>query len=110
NGRPRAQSLTKMCICLEKTLMARKRPHLQHLRSDKDLVTTYEATRAGFVSLALEKNRRATPFIEQARALKVAAGNAARSADLIRMKKIRPALLTASGVSDKAANHLREKD
>ena len=90
--------------------MPRKPPYLQHLRSEKDLVTTYEATRAGFVSLALEKNRRATPFIEQARALKVAAGKAAAPADLIRMKKIRPAVLTAAGVSDKAANHLRAKD
>lgn len=90
--------------------MPKKRQHLQHLTSDKDLVTSYEATRAGFVSLALEKNRRATPFIEQARALKIAASKAASAADLIKMKKIRPALLTASGVSDKAANHLRPKD
>jgi len=90
--------------------MPRKRPHLQHLRSDKDLVTSYEATRAGFVSLALEKNRRATPFIEQARALKIAASRAVAPTDLIRMKKIRLALLTAAGVSDKAANHLRPKD
>src|SRR5437016_11798384 len=90
--------------------MARKRPYLQHLKSDKDLVTTYEATRAGFVSLALEKNRRATPFVEQARALKAAASKAVAPADLIKMKKIRPALLTAAGVSDKAANHLRPGD
>ena len=90
--------------------MARKRPHLQHLKSDKDLDTTYEATRAGFVSLALEKSRRATPFVEQARALKVAASKAVAPADLIKMKKIRPALLTAAGVSDKAANHLRPGD
>lgn len=90
--------------------MPRKRPHLRHLRSDTELVTSYEATRAGFVSLALEKNRRATPFIEQARALKVAANRAAAPADLIKMKKIRLALLTAAGVSDKAAKHLRPKD
>ncbi len=38
----------------------------KHLSGSTDLVTTYEETRAGFVSLALEKNRRATPFIEQA--------------------------------------------
>ena len=34
-----------------------------HLQSSDDLVTTYEATRAGFVALALEKNRRATPYV-----------------------------------------------
>jgi len=34
-----------------------------HLQSSDDLITTYAATRAGFVALALEKNRRATPYI-----------------------------------------------
>lgn len=34
-----------------------------HLSSIDDLVTPYEAVRAGFVALALEKNRRATPFV-----------------------------------------------
>jgi len=65
-----------------------KKVYLQHLASSKDLETTYEAIRAGFVALALEKNRRATPFVAQARALKV----------------------TAAGVSDKAANHLQDSD
>lgn len=90
--------------------MPRKRPHLQHLRSEKNLVTSYEATRAGFVSLALEKNRRATPFIEQARALKAVASEATSASDLIRIKRIRSALLTAAGVSDKAAKHLRAQE
>src|SRR6266581_4854423 len=49
------------------------KPYRQHLRSSSDLETTYEAVRAGFVVLALEKNRRATPFVAQARALKTAA-------------------------------------
>ena len=52
------------------------KPHLLHLKSSKSLETTYEAVRAGFVALALEKNRRATPFVAQARALKVAAAKA----------------------------------
>src|SRR5438309_6032524 len=90
--------------------MPKKRAHLQHLRSDKDLVTTYEATRAGFVALALEKNRRATPFVEQARALKVAASSAASPADLVKIEEIQSALLTAAGISDKAAGHLRPED
>jgi hypothetical protein len=37
-----------------------------HLKSSDDIVTTYEATRAGFVALALEKNRRATPYVAEA--------------------------------------------
>jgi hypothetical protein len=90
--------------------MAKLEPYRLHLRSSDDLVTTYEATRAGFVSLALEKNRRATPFVEQACALKVAASGAARPADLVGLEGIHSALLTAAGVSDKAAKHLRPED
>ncbi len=49
------------------------KPYLQHLHTFQDLQTAYEAIRAGFVSLALEKNRKATPFVAEARALKSAA-------------------------------------
>jgi hypothetical protein len=55
------------------------KPYQQHLKSSKSLETTYEAVRAGFVALALEKNRRATPFVAQARALKAAAGKSSRA-------------------------------
>jgi hypothetical protein len=47
------------------------RPYLQHLTSSKDLETTYEAVRAGFVAQALEKNRQATPYVEEARATEI---------------------------------------
>jgi hypothetical protein len=99
-----------MRLHLEKDLMARKKPWLQHLKSSDDLITTYEAVRAGFVALALEKNRRATPFVAQARALKASASNARTPADLIKIEDIQPALLAAAGVSDKAANHLQPAD
>ena len=86
------------------------KPYLQHLKSSKDLETTYEAIRAGFVSLALEKNRQAKPYIEEARALKVAASIASRPSDLLNIPEIQSGLLTAAGVSDKAANHLLAQD
>ena len=41
-----------------------------HLTSSKDLETTYESVRAGFVAQALEKNKRATPMVLEAKALK----------------------------------------
>jgi hypothetical protein len=41
-----------------------------HLNTGFDLVTAYEKTRSGFVALAIERNRRATPLIDQARVLK----------------------------------------
>lgn len=90
--------------------MPKPKPYRLHLRSADDLVTGYEATRAGFIELALEKNRRATPFIEQARALKVAASDVTRPSELAGIEGIQLALLTAAGVSDKAAKYLRPED
>jgi hypothetical protein len=86
------------------------KPYLQHLKSSKSLETSYEAIRAGFVALALEKNRRATPFVAQARALKASASKAKSATELLHIPEILPALLTAAGVSDKAANHLQDSD
>ena len=80
-------------------------PYLRHLSTSADLVTAPEEIRAGFVALALEKSRRATPFIEQARALKVSAMSAKCPNDLLEIEGIQPALLTASGFSGKAIKH-----
>ena len=86
------------------------KPYQQHLKSSKSLETTYEEVRAGFVALALEKNRRATPHVAEARVLKVAAGKARMPADLLKISEIQSGLLTAAGVSDKATNHLQDSD
>src|SRR5277367_2656184 len=67
-----------------KKLKRMAKPYLQHLKSSEELKTTYEAIRAGFIALALEKNRRATPFVAEARALKVAATKAKSPRDLLK--------------------------
>jgi len=90
--------------------MTATRPYLQHLTSSEDLITNYQATRSGFVALALEKNRRATPFIEQARTLKLFASQAKNPTDLINILDIQPALITAAGISDKAIKYLENQD
>lgn len=90
--------------------MGKNKPYRQHLKSWKDLVTPYEATRAGFVALALERSRRSTPFVEQARALKASASQAKTPKDLMRISGIQTALLTAAGVSDKATGHMQKED
>lgn len=95
-----------MCLRVEEESL----PYHRHLRSADDLVTPYEQTRAGFVALALERNRRATPFVEEARALKIAASKANAAKDLKKIQTIQIALLTAAGVSDKAAEHLQPQD
>jgi hypothetical protein len=78
-------------------------PFKSHLKSSQDLVTSYKATRAGFVALALEKNRRSTPYIAEARALQRAASMAKKPVDLLKIRGIKSGLLTAAGISDKAS-------
>lgn len=90
--------------------MPAKPPYHRHLGSSADLETTYESTRAGFVTLALEKNHRATPFVAEARALQEAVSHAAIPADLLKINGIENGLLTAAGVSDKATTHLQPED
>lgn len=85
-------------------------PYQHHLQSSDDLVTTYAATRAGFVALALEKNRRATPYVAEARALQAAASSAQTPLDLLKIAGIESGLLTAAGLSDKARSHLTAQD
>ncbi|MYC75389.1 restriction endonuclease [Candidatus Poribacteria bacterium] len=84
--------------------------YLRHLSTNADLVTAAEEIRSGFVALALERNRQATPFVEQARALKVSAMSAKRPRDLLEIEGIRTALLAAAGFSDKATKQTEKKD
>lgn len=81
-------------------------PYKTHLSSKTDLITSHAETRSGFLLLALEKNRQATPFIDQARALKSIASELSKSSDLLTLPKIQTTLVTASGISDKAAKHI----
>ena len=74
-------------------------PFKNHLKSYEDLITLYEETRAGFIALALEKNRTATPFVEEAKALKVFASRAKTPKELLGISEIQDSLLTA-GRSD----------
>ena len=85
-------------------------PYQLHLKGANDLVTTYEATRAGFISLALEKNRQSTPSIEEARTLHASASKATFPSDLAQMPELEAALLTAAGMSDKAIPHLQPEN
>lgn len=91
--------------------MAKKRkPFRRHLKTVQDLITTPENTRAGFIALALERNHRASPYVAEGRDLKVNAGQVSKPLQLRNMDRIQAALLTAAGVSDKAARHFLEED
>jgi len=88
--------------------MQSNKPYRAHLNSSNDLVTTHEEIRAGFVALALERNREATPFIAEARALKALASRVSTPAQLLTIQEIRLPLLTAARVSDKAKSHMEQ--
>jgi len=75
------------------------KPYLFHLKSAAALETTNEGVHAGFAALALERNRRATPYVEQARALKYAALQARYPTELLEMPDIQAALVPVSGVN-----------
>lgn len=90
--------------------MAKKVKKTYQISKATDLVTSREQTRAGFISLALEKNYLAIPFVEEAKALKALASKVKRPNDLLKEKDLRVGLLTASGLSDKSLNYLTEED
>jgi type II restriction enzyme len=90
--------------------MAKKIELHSIVKSAKDLVTSREKTRAGFIALALEKNYLAIPYIEEAKALKALSNKVRKPLDLLDVKDLRVGLLTASGLSDKSLNYLSKKD
>ncbi|MBI4535308.1 MAG: restriction endonuclease, partial [Ignavibacteriae bacterium] len=69
-----------------------------------------EKTRAGFISLALEKNYLAVPYVEEAKALKSLAGRVSKPKDLLGVNDLRVGLLTASGLSEKSLKYLTDED
>ncbi len=79
-----------------------------HISKAKDLVTTYSETRAGFISIALEKNRQATPYVEEARILQRRIKITKTPNDLLKIPDIRNGLVAAAGISEKATKHLKE--
>ena len=85
-------------------------PYNEHIEKWEDLVTTQEATRKGFIAIAFEKNIKGTPFIEEAKSLKILATKAKKPKDLLTLTTIYPSLLTASGLSEKALGHLSDTD
>lgn len=90
--------------------MAKKIKPNSIIQKASDLVTPREKTRSGFITLALEKNYLAVPYVEEAKALKALANKVKRPVDLLRAQNLRVGLLTASGLSDKSLNYLTEED
>lgn len=80
------------------------------ITSADSLVTTHEQTRAGFLSIALEKNKVGDPYVKNALAFKAMVAHAQSPDEFLAMPQIRPFLLTASGLSDKSMQYLTTAD
>lgn len=80
------------------------------IKSSNDLVTKKEDTRKGFINFAFEKSKRAIPYVEQAKILKLEANKAKYPIELLNIHSIRSALLSASGLSDKSMKYFSEND
>lgn len=91
-----------MCVYMAKKIKA--------ALSVDDLLTSREETRAGFVSMALEKNLMAAPYVAEASALKELASQVDSPRKLLELKGLRKGLLAASGLSNKALKFLNEDD
>ena len=76
----------------------------------EDLITSREQTRSGFIEAGLEKNRKALPYIEDAKTLKSYALRAKTPLELLNMPNIYKGLLTASGLSDKSLKYFSDID
>ena len=80
------------------------------IKKAEDLVTTHEQTRAGFISIALEKNHIGDPYVKNARAFKSMVAGTTKPEDFLTMHSVRPFLLSASGLSEKSLAYLDEAD
>ena len=80
------------------------------ITSAESLVTTHEQIRAGFLSIALEKNKVGDPYIKNALAFKAMVAHTQSPDEFLTMAKIRPFLLTASGLSNKSMQYLTTED
>lgn len=85
-------------------------PFNRFITNAESLVTTHEQTRAGFLSIALEKNKVGDPYVKNALAFKAMVATTTSPDDFLSMPEIRPFLLTASGLSDKSMNYLTVED
>ena len=68
---------------------------ISNISKAADLETTHEQTRKGFIDAAMEKNRRAQPFIENAKTLRNYALQAGSPYDLLTITEIQKPLLVA---------------
>lgn len=80
------------------------------IQKASDLVTAQEQTRAGFLSIALEKNRVSDPYVKNALAFRSMVADTRGPEDFLHLPAVRPFVLTAAGLSEKSMKYLDDAD
>ena len=80
------------------------------IKNANDLITSHEAIRAGFLKIALEKNRLSSPYISEANIFKELAKCIPSPNDFLEKDEFRPFLISAAGLSEKSLKFLNEND
>ena len=60
------------------------------IQSANDLITSHEAIRAGFLKIALEKNRLSSPYVSEANVFKEMAKSISSPNDFLKKDDFRP--------------------
>jgi hypothetical protein len=85
-------------------------PSPDFIKRPDDLVTTDRATAEGFLNQALEKGKRARPFVVEAAKFRQALAAGRNIKDLLELQEFQDHLLSAAGFSDKSLNHIEGDD
>lgn len=82
----------------------------KYIQEAKDLQTTYDETKSGFLSIALRKSKEACFYIEKGKAFKHIVSAYSDPRELIKISSIQNSLCEAAGVSTKARGYLKSED
>jgi len=80
------------------------------IKTARDLVTSRQATAAGFLEQAITKTHESEQFVNAAIELTQALSDVATVGDALKLKSIREQLMTAAGFSDKAQNWVTQDE
>lgn len=82
----------------------------KYIKKASDIVTTYNETKIGFLSIALRKSKEATHYVQQGNAFRTIAENYKDPCKLVTIEDITISMCEAAGVSTKARGYLDGKD
>jgi len=82
----------------------------KYIKKASDIVTTYDETKIGFLSIALRKSKEATHYVQQGNAFRTIAENYTNPYKLVTIEDITISMCEAAGVSTKARGYLDETD